>query len=424
MLVRISTSAAAVALGEALGALATVAATALVARALEPEGFGYFVLVLAYASALELLFTFQSSRVFVRYAAAAEAAGNRTDLGLMLRYCQLLDVTGMAVALAVGLSFAPFVTGRIGLDSQAPVILYCIVLLFGVTGHAQGVLRHFARFAFIGFHGALSGLLRLAAIGVAVWSGRDSLTEVVVAFLVADALARMVLVFRGWLESRRQCLAPPWRLRFQDLRQRYPDVINFALLSNLSDTVLKVAQQADVFVIAAILAPAEAGFYRLIKVLGSVLTMAGSAVGQVIYPQIAKLHLTDPTALRAFLRNLWKLLAVGALTGFVVYALIGEAVIHAIFGPDFLPAYRPSLIFMAGAALSLLCLPITPLLLVRGQQGALLMAYSVASASYLAVLAAGATSQGLVGAAFAFPGLYVAYILITATILSRGHAHK
>jgi O-antigen/teichoic acid export membrane protein len=74
---------------------------------------------------------------------------------------------------------------------------------------------------------------------------------------------------------------------------------------------------------------------------------------------------------------------------------------------------------MSGSALSILCLPFTPLLLVRGQQRLLFLGYLIGSLAYILSVYVGVRSWGLLGAAAAYPILYVFYFVIVGPFSVR-----
>ncbi len=402
--------------GESGAALVNLATLALLARWLGPEDFGQIALAMTYALSFDLLLNFQSWRLVIRYGAAAMERNDRLELSRILKLSAILDVGSAVLATFASVALAGFIVPWVSGGDVLLFKVYSATILFNVVGHSTGLLRLFEKFTFLSAHRFATALARLSAVFALHWFGQLSLTNAVVGLVGAECAMKVVLLVGGLLEARRQGLSDFARASLQGVTRIYDDLVSFAMYSNLNDTVLKVVQQIDVLMVAYFMAPADAGAFRLIKSLGSVVAMVAGPVGQVIYPEIAKIYATDPDRLPGFLAKLWRTLGLVIAFGFIAYVLVGEFVVEAVFGTGYLLIFQPSVVYMLGAALSVLCLPFTPVLLVQGRQRLLFVAYFFASAVYIVAVCLGAGHLGLVGAAAAFPLLYMSYLLVVGRI--------
>jgi O-antigen/teichoic acid export membrane protein len=397
--------------GECAGAILQFAGLAWVAQLLGSSEFGHFVLVLGYSAVIDQICNFQSSRLVVRYGAAAIATGAKAQLAQLIKACLLLDIAGALVATAIAFTLAGPVASWLDGAAAIEYRLFSLSILFNVIGHAAGLLRLHNRFGFLGTYAGLGPGLRLAALAMVSADDTATLHDYIIAFLIADAIARIAILTRGTIEFRRLAVPNAGTLSLRRLIAAHPDILSFAVFSNLNDSVLKVIQQLDLFVIAKLLTPADAGLFRVIKALGSIPALVSGASGQVIFTNLAQLQATTSNQVAPFLRQVWAALLSIAVVGMTVYAIIGKSFVTAVFGPDFSQAYPASLVYMSGAALGLIATPLTPHLLVTGQQRRLFVAYALASAAYLFTIVIGALTGGLVGSAMAFPALYLTYVL-------------
>jgi O-antigen/teichoic acid export membrane protein len=251
-------------------------------------------------------------------------------------------------------------------------------------------------------------------------SGLDGLAPVIWVLVLAELAGRIVLVGLSLLAARQVGIAGFLLVPLPRIREKYPDIVSFTGLANLGDAVLKVAQQLDIFIVAALLAPAEAGLFRAVKSLGSVPQLAAGAVSQVLYPAIAHRDLMGGRELWAFLRPVWLGLAAASLAGCLVYFLVSGYLVPLLFGADYVAAVAPSVIYMAGASLGLALVPVTPLVLVRGQQRRLFVSYLGAAAAYAGGVTIGAAGAGLTGAAAGLAALYIVYAIISALFWMSG----
>jgi len=125
--------------------------------------------------------------------------------------------------------------------------------------------------------------------------------------------------------------APGPRLPLRQIALRYKEfpLLNtpHAFLGALQDTV-------SIALIAAVLGPAAAGFWGLaLRYLKAPATLVGSAVSQVLYPQLAA-HGPGPSlAARTALRRVMAMLGALALGLTAGLALLGPWLFECLFGP-------------------------------------------------------------------------------------------
>jgi O-antigen/teichoic acid export membrane protein len=382
------------------------------AQLLGPDTFGQAALVLAYVALIDLLFNFQSARLVIRYGAQAVIADDLLQLGRLLKLSFLLDLGSAVLATAIAVSLARAISGMIDGADVGIYYLYSLTILGNIVGHATGLLRLFDRFSFLSFHAFISPALRLGAVAAVSIAPPVTLRTVIVALVVAEIAAKSVLLVRGLIEIRRKALVGFMSLPLKGITVAHRDIVNFAIFSNVNDSVLKVVQQLDLFIVAYLLAPTDAGLFRVIKSLGSIPALISGAISRVVYPEMAKLHAESSGHLRVFIGKLRITLGILAVIGMGVYVLVGDPLISLTFGADYRQAFPASVVYMAGTALGLVALPLTPLFLVTGRQRQLFVAYLVSSGAYLLAISFGASFAGLLGAAFALPVLYVFYLLV------------
>lgn len=398
--------------GEAGAAILNFFMLATLARWMGPEDFGQIVLAMTYALTFDLLLNFQSWRLLIRYGAQAVKNDNPGQLASIIKVSALMDIGTAIVATACCFGFArtlmPYFNG-----SDIDIFhIFSLTVLFNIVGHSTGLLRLFERFVFLSMHRFFSSLVRLFAVMALMSFGTLSLVNVAWALVISEGAMRGVLVIAGLIEASRQGVGKFYRAPVMYLMEVFDDLLSFSVFSNLNDAVLKVFQQVDILLVAFFLMPAEAGGFRLIKSIGSICTMVSGALGQVIYPEIARIHAENKRHLNRFLRRLWIILAFVSTVGFFGYWLLGNVIIEYIFGQDYSTIFLPSVIYVFGAAVGIMLSPFTPLLLVRGQQRLLFFAYLIASIAYISSVVIGVKFWGLVGASGSFLVLYVFYFFV------------
>lgn len=406
--------------GEIVAAALNVATLALLARSLSPESFGQLVVVMAYALTFDLLLNFQSWRTMIRYGSPALVESRTNDFMQIAKFCFLLDVVSAigATALAVAVAFfaLPF------FDAPEPTIVafYCLTILFNIGGHSIGVLRSLDHFAFLSLHKGLSALMRFATVVGLVAFGKMSLFSALAGLVLAEVAGKVLIVARGLFALRAQGAGRFLLVPLRGIRAKHRDIVSFSTYSNLNDSVLKVAQQVDVLIVSQLLGASTAGSFRIIKSLGSIFSMVGESIGQVIYPEMARRSADGRESVNSlFCRLIPGLLAV-AVVIYVAYLIAGRALITHLFGESYALVYGPSLLYMLGAAIGIATLPITPLFLVRGRQRELFVAYLCAGIAYLVAIIGGAGAGELYGVSTALVALYATYLFVVGAFQFAG----
>lgn len=398
--------------GEAGAAILNFVMLAILARWLGPEDFGQIVLAMTYALTFDLLLNFQSWRLLIRYGARAVKDDNQGQLASIIKVSACMDIGTAIIATVCCFILAgtlmPYFNG-----SDIDIFhIFSLTVLFNIVGHSTGLLRLFERFIFLSAHRIFTSIVRLFAVMALISVGMLSLVNVAWALVISEGVMRGVLVIAGLVEASRQGVGNFYRAPVMYLIEDFDDLLSFSVFSNLNDAVLKVFQQIDVLLVAYFLMPSEAGGFRLIKSIGSICTMVSGALGQVIYPEIARIYSENTRHLNRFLGKLWMILAFVASIGFLGYWLLGDKIIEYVFGQEYSAIFFPSVVYVFGAAVGIMLLPFTPLLLVRGQQRLLFIAYLIASIAYILSVVIGVKFWGLVGASGAFLVLYMFYFFV------------
>jgi O-antigen/teichoic acid export membrane protein len=406
--------------GEITAAALNVATLALLARSLSPGNFGDVAVVIAYALTFDVLLNFQSWRTMIRYGSPALVEGRTNDFMQIAKFCFLLDVVSAigATALAVAVAFfaLPF------FDAPEPTIVafYCLTILFNIGGHSIGVLRSLDHFAFLSLHKGLSAAMRFVTVAGIAAFGEMSLSSALVGLVFAEVAGKVLIVGRGLFALRAQSAGRFLLVPLRGIRTKHRDIVSFSTYSNLNDSVLKVAQQVDVLIVSQLLGASAAGSFRIIKSLGSIFSMAGGSISQVIYPEMARRFASDRESVNSLLWRLIPGLLAVAVVAYVAYFIAGRMLITHLFGESYALLYGPSLLYMLGAAVGIATLPITPLFLVRGRQRELFVAYLCAGTAYLAAIIGGAGAAELYGVSTALVALYVTYLFVVGAFQFAG----
>jgi O-antigen/teichoic acid export membrane protein len=406
-------------------AAVTIAQAAVLAQSLGPDRYGMVAIFVGVQRSASVIGSFESWQVLTREL----SAGGRSDPLGAYRRARSLDVLGASVAAvaAACLAGALHAMGRLPEHHVLVFVLLLAAAAAAAVSAPVGTLRMAGRFTVV-------PLVRLACASIllaAFWgmSRTDALSvEAVAAAYAASELAyAAVLAVLAAAERRSTQRAPESQGReavpgswWTTLRSNDWRLVRYAYLHS----TLKIGiREFDVIVASVLLDNRELGYFRLVKQLASGVGAVSLPLFQVLFPELARL--SDASDRGRFVRLLRFSVYFGAAIGATVVAvaaLAGVPVIAALFGPAFVPAHGPLMIWLAGTAISFATIGMHPAQLALGQAGASFRALLTATAAYYAAVAAWAPAWGLHGFALAFVVFYLVWTLLQG--LSLAHRLK
>ncbi len=338
--------------GQAGAAIFQMAALALTARALGPERYGVLVLVQTWVLVVDRLLSFQSWQVVIRYGAGPLEQGDGHGFRSVLKLSLSLDAASAAAGALVAagaIAIGARVFGWSG-ETQRIGIVYSAVILFHLSGVPTGVLRLFDRFRRFAVQATVAAAIRLLLVGVA-WSRGADLWTFALIWAAADVVSNVLLFSLGWAALAAEGHAL-WSGSIAEARARHPDIVRFAVLTNLETAVRHVFREADVFLVQAFLDTGAVGQYHLIKQIASVPDRLTNPLYHSTLPVMARLWVRQD--LGAIWRHIRRTRALGLGVAFVLlcgYLAVGRPVIDLAVGARYAPVFLPGAIALAGTAL-------------------------------------------------------------------------
>ncbi len=320
----------------------------LATRALGPEAFGQFTLVLGTGQAVATLVTFESWQLLVRYGMERLHAGRSEALGRLIAFCAVLDwagaLVGCLLATAAVTWLAPWFGWSATLREQA--LLFCFVLLLCTRSAATGVLRLHDRFGVAAFAETMTPILRLVGALIVVWHGAT-----VTGLLAAWAFAEIVTALVYWTGALRTVPLSLWQWRgAASIPGEIPGLWRYAAMVNGTSTLGLVGKQFAVLLVGAWVGPAAAGGYRIAHQLGQALANISDMMSRATFSELMRAKAGETQSALAQLFRRASLMAVGtALVMILLVLAIGKFMVVALAGPAFASA-APLLLFLGTAA--------------------------------------------------------------------------
>ena len=357
--------------GKGLSAVLSLIYLAIVARSLGVAGFGKFTLVLGAAQAIELLVSFQSWQIVVRYGIPHLTARRDTELNDLLRFCVVLDIAAALIS-AVLLAAVYIGMGRyFGWTDKLVegAIAFGVVFVISTHWTPIGILRMRDRFDTAAFADAATPIVRCigAVVMLAIKPGA-------IGFFGVWAVAEFLTAVAYWTAALR--LQPiRWDLRrglgLRTLAEANPGILKYALATNANSSLDVGGKQVALLMIGFLLNPAAVGGFRMAQQLAQGVAKFSQTMGRAIFPELMRSR-TDGSGEQAFatlLIRTFRLTAGGAAIVVTVVLLLGKPLIQLIGGEQFLSAYPLLQILGLAAAIDFAAVAFEPALVAMGRAG-------------------------------------------------------
>jgi O-antigen/teichoic acid export membrane protein len=394
---------------------------ALTARTLGPEYFGILVLVQTYARVVDSLVNFQSWEAVIKFGADTRANSRSHDFKRLIKLGTLLDLGSAMVATVVAIAGILLLGQWQELDTAIKwmALLYCTTILFNLVGTPTAILRLHDRFTWLASLRIFVAALRLGAVAIA-WFMGGGLWSFVIIWGAAQILEALLLLSLGWYQLREAGYRGVMMTRLENVLQAFPGILRFVVSTNLISSIKLVKQELDILLIGATLSPALVGIYKVAKQFGMIAAKLMDPLQQAIYPDLAKLWAQGEHD--RFARFILRIGVLGGAVGLLILAgaaLLGRLVLEVLVGSDYLGAYVPMLLIMAGLAIFAIGVATRPALLTLGRADSILVVEILVSIVFLPLLWVLVQQFSVVGAALAQLLSYVVWLSLMTLVIMR-----
>lgn len=387
--------------GKGFGGLVSLAYLAAAARALGPDRFGIFALILTYAQLLANLIQFQSWKGVIRFGATHVAAGRPERLARLLGFTAALDWTGALLGTIAAAGAVFLVARQFGWTSevQRDAAFFAGALMLTTGATPSGMLRLFDRFDLLAYAEASAPVVRLVG-AVIVWVNGGGITAFLVVWVLA-AFTQLIITWVAALRIHRAYLVINRRTLRLVIKEN-PGLWKFMWQASLSSSLGFVWMQTGVLAVGAFAGPAMAGGFRLADRIAGALARPAETLTRALYPELARLVARDDQErLRALFRRTVLVSAFVAILVILFCAAAGRTVLRLIAGPPFVFA-QPFLIVLAiSAAIDLAGLALEPILNAHGKSSEVLRSRIAGALVYAVLLLTMLPAFGPIGAAWA-----------------------
>lgn len=357
--------------GKAVGAILSLVYIGMATRALGPELFGQFVLILGTGQAVSAIVTFSTWQVVVNYGMPHLHSGDRDALGRVLAFCIALDFGAALVGCVIAAIGVVLMAPLLGWDAtlSRDALLFCLVMLLSFRSTAIGILRLHDRFGLAAAADSVTPIVRLIGALVVMLVFHPTVSGFLVAWAAAEfltAIAHWVLAMR---EARGALDPAHWRGIVSAGRDN-PGLWHFAAITNMGSTLNALGKQFSVLLVGLVAGPAAAGGYRLAFQLGRSLAKLSDLMSRSAFAELARVHVAHTAEqLRKLFRHAARFSIVAGVVIIVLLLTIGKPTLGLVAGHEYLSAYPLLLMLGTAAALDLGGSSFEPALMATGHAG-------------------------------------------------------
>lgn len=398
--------------GSSGNAILMLVSTTIAARSLGPAAYGVLALVLTVGRLSERLLRFESWQPLIRFAASEDIANDKKKMSELYLYGLFLDVGTalLAAVLTIIVGYALMTVIGLKPEHMPLVAIYAIAIAVNIRGVPTAALRFDGKFRTLAYIQMLSSILRLILAAIGLYLG-FSLLQFVIIWTVCQALDSLLFLWLGMRVIRKKGIPSPLRANPFGLKERFPGFMTFAWSTNVSGTLRTLTQEADTLLVSAFAGTAWAGFYHIAKRIAKVAQQVGSMMQAVVYPDMARMWAQkDFKIFGKMVKRIQLVLGLVGVSFLAVFWLVGDWVMHTLFGPEFVQAYPLLVAQLLAVVLIMHAAPSRSALLAMNRPGFVLWVAIASTALFFLTAWLTMPIYGALGANFA----HIAFAALTA----------
>jgi len=393
----------------------------LLARSLDPAGFGVLAVVISLVMFVQLLLGSRVWEAVTKFVVEYLERDDPNRATATVKLCVLVDAVGALVGALFLFVVAKPAAQIFATPSAAGAIqLYALSILVSIpVATSQALLRIANRFRWLAAQTVAENLVRLVLVAAVLGLVGSELVPIVGAYLVA------AMVSAGWLwalasRAARSLGVATWRdAPLSLLREDRGRILRFLLYSNLSGTARLVTGRADILIVGWLTDPASVGVYRLARTVADPLAAVATPVSHALFPELSRLvQRRDVTAVRRLAQRIRNGGLAVVVPVCVFTTLLAGWAVPLIFGESFAGAV-PLIRIMVWQLVWMPFVWVPGLLLSLGRARLVAEMAAADAGSYLLLLLILVPPFGAVGAAWATVLRFAAWTGMAAAVARK-----
>ena len=378
--------------------LIALASLSITAKILSVEDFGLLMLVQAYIAIAGQIVSFRTVIPIVKYGVDCLSHDDRDGFISLIRIGFGIDFLSGAVGFMLAVGIAWVLSSVLAWSDTTRYLLsvYCLILLFDLTGPSIGILRIFDRFDLISLQQISFQILRLLLLMIC-WRQEWGLKTVAYIWIGCEIFAYLLMFILGMHQLRLQ------NIRLLDTVSAFAkrrEFIYFTIANNINASMRIIAQNLDILLVGLFWGKSSAGSYKLAVQLGSLSFRAVQPIAQILLPKFT--YLLNKGEKHELLKLMKEITLISSAVFIVIYlsvAIAGKQLIAILFGSNYSQVYDIMMVYLIAAGVATATIILIPFLYAHGLTKFCLKVEFITTLSYSLVLLSLVYFYGVYGAA-------------------------
>lgn len=396
----------------------------LAASLLGSSQLGLITLAISSVTTINQIFSFRMGEFVIRFFTKAKEEHGLQHAVAVIKSSILVESITSVLAFIFLFLIAP-VAAPLFATKFDPELLTPLIQLFGIsilanlfTETANGVLRvtnHYKTQAAIGL---IQSILTFSIILLA-FIFKWGFLVVLLAYLVGKIFIGVSPMLMALRVMPREFGSGWWKTRLSILTS-IKEMTRFVVSTNLSGTIKQLSNESEPLWIGFFIDEGAVGLYKVAMSVANLLTIPITPIIQTAFPEITRSVVTKKwSQLRRLLRQITLVSSIWTVPATLFLIIFGKWILKTLYHPEFLSAYLPMVILLAGYALTNIYFWNRSLLLSFGKANIALLVLAVGGLLKMALAFVVVPVYGINGEAALLSGYF---ILSTGVMIIFGYA--
>jgi O-antigen/teichoic acid export membrane protein len=339
----------------------------LAGRLLGVANFGVIGTITAFATTLNRIFSFRMNELVVKYVGESLALNKKDRAAAVIKAAGIGEIIAALLSFTILVFLSPLAATHLADDPETTGLftLYGTIILANIlTETATGILQVRNRFKNQAILSLVSNVFTASIIAWAFFT-KQGLMAIVAAYLIGKFILGTGMAVLGWHETSTALGRGWWKASFDHLPPM-KELLQFGFSTNISSTIILLVRDNEALWIAWLLSPVEAGYAKTALAIINLVQMPITPFISTTYPEVnTAVSKKDWGLVRRLLKRVTLISGGWTIITSIGLAIFGRWLL-LFYGPEFLPAYAPMLIFLGGLGFANIFFWNRPLLLSLG----------------------------------------------------------
>lgn len=396
---------------------------AIFTHAMGAEIFGYYVLFLTFIEIIDRIFNFQTWQAFIKYATDFQVKNEDHNLMMLLKYSFLIDFFSLSVAFIVAIFSVDVFINYFNIPLEYTNLVYIMVisLLLRVFEISTGIFRLFDEFKIQSKIIVYSSLIKLILFGIValIFSSFEN-------FIYATLLTQLITFFMKLYYSRFILNQNGYKIKSIVTEKinhqliKKLNIFSFIVYNNFDIAVRMLSRQLDMVILGKLYGAEIVGIYRIAKEIAGIIAKLTDPIYEAIYPEFARLlAIGNKQEAKKVAVKIAKYAGFSAIGFYILFIIFGGFAIDLAFGSEFKDAYDVVLVYFIAILISIISLPLVPILHSKGMAKEAFINQVLSTIGYIIIIYPLINYYSAEGAAISYIIFYIIWLILTIKTINK-----